>query len=127
MEVRVAIIHEWLDEFAGSELVLSHILRIFPQADVFCLLDYMAESDRAFLEGKKIHTTFFQRLPFVRKHYRKLLPLMPLAVESIDVSSYDVIISNSHAVAKGVLTGPDQVHISYCQTPLRYAWDLQHQ
>lgn len=127
LRLRVAVVHEWLDEFAGSELVLAQILRVFPQADLFCLVDYMAPADRAFLHGKKPQTTFFQHLPFARKLYRKYLPLMPLAAESIDVSSYDLVISSSHAVAKGILTGPDQVHVCYCHTPLRYAWDLQHQ
>src|SRR6058998_647269 len=100
---------------------------MFPHADVFCTVDFMKEPDRAFLQGRKVQTTFIQHLPFARKHYRKFLPLMPLAVESIDVSSYDLVISSSHAVAKGILTGPDQVHICYCHTPLRSAWGLQHQ
>ena len=77
--------------------------------------------------GKRAKTTFIQRLPFASGQYRNYLPLMPLAIEQLDLSSYDVIISSSHAVAKGVLTGPDQLHICYCHTPIRYAWDLQHQ
>ncbi|WP_446925473.1 glycosyltransferase, partial [Klebsiella pneumoniae] len=76
---------------------------------------------------KKAKTTFIQTLPKAKKYYQKYLPLMPFAIEQLDVSSHDLIISSSHAVAKGILTGPDQLHISYVHSPIRYAWDLQHQ
>lgn len=120
------MIHEWLDTFAGSEKVLEQILQLFPQADLFILVDFMPESDRAFLHRKSVRTSFIQGLPWARKNFRYYLPLMPMAVEQFDVSSYDLVISNSHAVAKGVLTGPDQMHICYCHSPMRYAWDLHH-
>jgi glycosyltransferase involved in cell wall biosynthesis len=77
--------------------------------------------------GKRAKTTFIQRLPFARTKFRSYLPLMPLAIEQLDLSDYDLVISSNHAVAKGVLTGPDQTHVCYCHTPIRYAWDLQHQ
>jgi glycosyltransferase involved in cell wall biosynthesis len=126
-ELRVAIIHDWLVTYAGAERVLEQLLRIFPGADVFTLLDLLPERDRGFLDGVRIHTSFIQRLPILRRRYRAILPLMPIAVEQFDVSGYDLVLSSSHAVAKGVLTGPEQLHISYCHSPMRYAWDLQHQ
>ncbi|HEJ2439342.1 TPA: glycosyltransferase [Burkholderia multivorans] len=123
--LRVAIVHDWLVTYAGAERVLEQILACFPDADLFSLVDFL--DDRAFVRGKPVTTTFIQKLPFARTKYRSYLPLMPLAIEQLDVSGYDLVISSSHAVAKGVLTGPDQVHISYVHSPIRYAWDLQHQ
>src|SRR5271155_5707145 len=125
--MRVAIVHEWLVTYSGSEKVLEMMLSMFPQADVFCLVDVMPEPLRAWLKGRRVRTSFLQALPGVRYYHRKLLPLMPFAVEQLDVSGYDLVISNSHAVAKGVITGADQLHICYCYTPMRYAWDLQVQ
>jgi glycosyltransferase involved in cell wall biosynthesis len=124
---RIAVIHDWLTTYAGAERVLEQILALYPDADLFAVCDFLSESDRAFLGGRIPTTTFIQRLPGARKHYRSYLPLMPLAIEQIDLSAYDLVISSSHAVAKGVLTGPDQLHISYVHSPIRYAWDLQHQ
>ncbi|MGF6599744.1 glycosyltransferase involved in cell wall biosynthesis [Paraburkholderia sp. GAS448] len=123
--VRVAIVHDWLVTYAGAERVLEQIIACFPDADLFSLVDFL--DDRTFVRGKPVTTSFIQKLPFARTKYRAWLPLMPLAIEQLDVSDYDVVISSSHAVAKGVLTGPDQVHISYVHSPIRYAWDLQHQ
>jgi glycosyltransferase involved in cell wall biosynthesis len=125
--VKIAIIHEWLTTYAGSEKVLAAILAEYPQADLFCLIDFMPESDRGWLQGRVPRTSFLQRIPGAGHIYRYLLPLMPFAIEQYDLSDYDVVISNSHAVAKGVITGPDQLHICYCYTPMRYAWDLQNQ
>lgn len=125
--VRVAVVHEWFTKFAGSEMVLEQILKIVPNADVFVLVDFLPEEDRAFLKGKSVHTSFIQSLPFAKTKYRSYLPLMPLAIEQFDVSGYDIVISSNHAVAKGVITGPDQLHICYVHSPIRYAWDLQHQ
>ncbi len=121
------MVHEWLTTFAGSETVLREILALFPQADLFTLVDFLSEQDRARIFGKRAHTSFIQRLPFARRRYRGYLPLMPFAIEQFDLSAYDLVISSHHAVAKGVLTGPDQLHICYCHTPIRYAWDLQHE
>ncbi len=122
---RVAIVHDWLVTYAGAERVLEQMIACFPQADIFSLVDFV--EDRKFLHGKRATTSFIQRLPFARKKYRAYLPLMPLAIEQLDLGAYDLVISSSHAVAKGVLTGPDQVHVSYVHSPIRYAWDLQHQ
>jgi glycosyltransferase involved in cell wall biosynthesis len=124
---RVAVVHEWLASYAGSERVVREILAIYPEADLFGVVDFLSDADRARLFGKTAKTTFIQRLPFARKKFRGYLPLMPLAVEQFDLSGFDLVISSSHAVAKGVLTGPDQFHICYCHTPIRYAWDMQHQ
>jgi glycosyltransferase involved in cell wall biosynthesis len=124
---RVAIVHEWLDTYAGSEKVVEQMLRIWPHADLFAVVDFLDDAQRGFVLGKRAHTTFIQRLPGARKHFRTYLPLMPLAVEQLDLSSYDLVVSSSHAVAKGVITGPHQLHVSYVHSPIRYAWDLQHQ
>ncbi|MBM3587801.1 MAG: glycosyltransferase family 4 protein [Alphaproteobacteria bacterium] len=125
--MKTALVHEWLDSYAGSERVLEQLLLEWPEADVFAVCDFMPEAERGFLQGKPITTSFIQKMPFARKHFRKFLGLMPLAIELLDLSAYDVVISSSHAVAKGVLTGPGQLHISYVHSPMRYAWDLQHQ
>lgn len=124
---RVAVVHDWLTTYAGAERVLEQILSLYPEADVFAICDFLPESERTFLGGRQPRTTFIQKLPGARKYYRHYLALMPLAIEQLDLSSYDLVISSSHAVAKGVLTGPDQLHVSYVYTPIRYAWDLQHQ
>lgn len=127
MKLRVAVVHEWLTTYAGSEKVVEQILKIFPQADLFVLVDFLDENKRELFGGRHPTTSFIQRLPGARKHYRNYLPLMPLAIEQFDLTGYDLIISSNHAVAKGVITGPNQIHISYVHSPIRYAWDLQHQ
>lgn len=127
MTVRVAIIHDWLYTYAGAEKVLEQIINCFPDADLFSLIDFLPDNERGFIQNKSVITSFIQKLPFAKTKHREYLPLMPLAVEQFDVSSYDLVISSSHAVAKGVLTGPDQLHICYCHSPIRYAWDMQHQ
>jgi glycosyltransferase involved in cell wall biosynthesis len=124
---RVAVVHEWLDTYAGSERVVREILTLYPDADLFAVVDFLIPEDRAKLFNKQAKTSFIQRLPFASKKFRAYLPLMPIAIEQFDLSAYDLVISSSHAVAKGILTGPDQTHICYCHTPIRYAWDLQHQ
>ncbi len=125
--MKVAIVHEWLTQYAGSERVVSEILAIYPEADLFCIVDFLSDNERSLFLNKKVKTSFIQKLPFARKRFRNYLPLMPLAIEQFDLSAYDLIISSSHAVAKGVITGPDQLHICYVHSPIRYAWDLQHQ
>ncbi|GAB3910718.1 hypothetical protein GCM10028803_50690 [Larkinella knui] len=124
---KVALIHEWLVTFAGSESVVEQILALYPQSDLFTLVDFLPESQRPLIQNKTATTSFIQKLPWAKKKYRTYLPLMPLAVEQFDLSAYDVVLSSSHAVAKGVLTGPNQLHICYCHSPMRYAWDLYHQ
>ncbi|MBD8807672.1 MULTISPECIES: glycosyltransferase family 4 protein [Pseudomonas syringae group] len=125
--MRIAIVHDWLVTYAGAERVLASLINIWPEADLFAVIDFLSDEDRAHLHGKVATTTFIQNLPNARKRYQRYLPLMPLAIEQLDLSGYDLIISSSHAVAKGVLSGPDQLHISYIHSPIRYAWDLQHQ
>ncbi|HSW68845.1 MAG TPA: glycosyltransferase family 4 protein [Gammaproteobacteria bacterium] len=125
--MKIAIVCDWLVTYAGAERVLEELLICFPDADVFAVVDFLEPKDRHFLQNKSVKTTFIQKLPFAKKHYRAYLNWMPLAIEQLDVSAYDLVISSSHAVAKGVMTGPDQVHISYVHSPMRYAWDLQHQ
>ena len=124
---RPLLVHEWLETYAGSERVLEQMLISLPDSELACLCDFVPEDQRDFLQGKRPKTTFIQRLPGAAKHFRNYLPLMPIAIEQMDVSAYDVILSSSHAVAKGVLTGPDQLHLCMCYSPIRYAWDLQHQ
>jgi glycosyltransferase involved in cell wall biosynthesis len=103
------------------------MLQVFPQADLFSLIDFLPANDRGFLGGREIRTSFLQKMPFVHKHYQLYLALMPLAIEQMDVSGYDLIISNCHAVSKGIISGSEQLHISYLYTPIRYAWDMQNE
>lgn len=125
--MKVAIVCDWLVTYAGAERVVEQLLNIYPDADIFCLVDFLSKGKRDFIKNKKTHTSFIQKLPGARKHYRSYLPLMPLAIEQLDVTDYDLVISSSHCVAKGILTGPNQIHISYVHSPIRYAWDLTHQ
>lgn len=126
-QLRVAVVHDWLVTYAGAERVLERMLHLFPQADVYSTVDFLPDRDRRLVAGHATTPSFIQKLPAAREHYRNYLPLMPLAVEQFDLSSYNVVISSSHAVAKGVITGPDQLHVCMCYSPIRYAWDLQHQ
>jgi glycosyltransferase involved in cell wall biosynthesis len=125
--MKTAIVCDWLVAIGGAEKFLGHLLNCYPNADLFAVVDFIDADQREFLRNKPVKTTFIQKLPFAKSRYRGYLPLMPIAIEQLDVSDYDLIISSSHAVAKGVITGPDQVHISYVHSPMRYAWDLQHQ
>lgn len=125
--VKVAVIHDWLTVYAGAERVLEQILLLYPHADLFSTIDFLPNHERAFIQNKCANTSFIQKLPFAERNYRSYLALMPLAVEQFDLSGYDLVLSCSHAVAKGVITGPDQLHISYVHSPMRYAWDLQQQ
>lgn len=122
--MKVAIVHEWLVNYAGSERVVESFINIFPEADVFALVDFLNEEHRnQILKGKFAKTSFIQELPFAKKHHRKYLPLFPKAIESLDLSKYDLILSSSHAVTKGVRKNKNQLHISYCHSPMRYIWD----
>lgn len=124
-QYKIAYVHDWLVVNGGAEKVAQGILEIFPQADVFSLIDFLEEKDRKeILQDKKSKTTFIQGLPFARKFYRYYLPLFPYAIEQLDLRGYDIVISSSYSVAKGVLTTPKQVHVCYCHSPVRYAWDL---
>ncbi len=123
----VAVVHDWLTVYSGAERVLEQVIALHPKCDVFASIDFLPEAERAFLGGKTPVTSFAQHLPLMRKHYRKFLPLLMFAMEQLDVSQHELVVSSSAAIAKGVLTGPDQLHISYVHSPMRYAWDLQHE
>jgi glycosyltransferase involved in cell wall biosynthesis len=125
--LKTAIVHEWLVNYAGSERCVESFTNIWTDAPVYALVDFLNEEERKIiLKGKKAIPSFIQKLPFAKTQHRKYLPLFPLAVEQFDLNQYDLVISSSHAVAKGVLTNLDQLHICYCYTPMRYAWDLYH-
>lgn len=125
--MKVAVVHDWLVTIAGAEKVLSEILKIYPQADLYSVIDFLSDEERSKISGKQAAVSFLQKLPMAKSKYRTYLPLMPLAIEQFDLSGYDLVISSSYAVAKGVITGPDQLHVCYCHSPIRYAWDLQSQ
>jgi glycosyltransferase involved in cell wall biosynthesis len=123
-----AIVHEWFDSYAGSEKCVESFNNLYPDADVFALANYLTDAElQQVLRGKKPNTSFIQNLPYSKKIFRSLLPLFPYAIEQFDLSAYDIIISSTHAVAKGVLNNSNQLHIAYCHTPMRYAWDLYFQ
>ena len=123
--MKYALIHEWLTPLAtgGSELVVKEILQHI-DADLYALIDFESSNPESYLYKRKIGTTFLQHLPMAKKGVQKYLPLLPLAIEQIDLREYDIVLSSSHAVAKGVLTSPQQLHICYCHTPMRYAWEM---
>lgn len=124
---KVVIVQDWLTENGGAEKVLSSLLEIYPEADIYSLVDFLDVQDRqAILKGKNSTNSFIQKLPFAKKHFRNYLPLFPIAIEQLDLSAYDLVISSSYAVAKGIMTNPHQTHICYCHSPIRYAWDMYH-
>jgi glycosyltransferase involved in cell wall biosynthesis len=124
--MRVAVVHEFLYVFGGAERVLKAILDIFPDADLYCLFDRLDSAARQRIGIKDAKTTFLHKFPYIEKYHRLCLGLMPIAIEQLDLSQYDLVISSNASVAKGVITGPDQLHISYVHSPMRYAWDMQH-
>lgn len=126
--MKKALIHEWFSTYAGSEKCVESFTNIWDDFEVYSLIDFLDDNDRqTILKGKKANTSFIQNLPKAKVKYRNYLPLFPFAIEQFDLSEYDVILSSSHAVAKGILTHSNQLHISYVHTPIRYAWDLYHQ
>ncbi|MCL5127264.1 glycosyltransferase [Algibacter sp. L4_22] len=126
--MKQALIHDWYYISGGAEKVVHSFNNIWDDFDHFALVDFLNEKDRAFiLNGKKAKTSFIQKLPTARSNHRKFLQLFPLAVEQFDLREYDFILSSSASVAKGVLSNQNQLHISYCHSPMRYAWDLYHQ
>lgn len=125
--MRKALIHDWYTVYGGAERCVESFTNIWSDFDHFSLIDDLSNNNREIiLKGKKSKTSFIQRLPFGKKKYRTYLPLFPFAIEQFDLSEYELIISSS-SVAKGVLTKPDQIHIAYVYSPVRYAWDLYHQ
>jgi len=125
--MRIALIHDWLDTWGGGENVLAALVALYPEAELFALVDFLSDAHRARLGRKPIRTSFIQRLPLARRHFRKYFALMPQAVERFDLSPYELVISSSHSVAKGVRTHSGQLHICLCHSPARYAWDLEAQ
>jgi glycosyltransferase involved in cell wall biosynthesis len=123
--LKYALVHEWLTPKAtgGSEIVVREILN-FIDADLYSLIDFESVNPESYLFQRQIGTTFLQHFPQAYNGVQKYLPLLPLAIEQLDLRAYDVILSSSHTVAKGVLTIPGQLHICYCHTPMRFAWDL---
>ena len=124
-DINYALVHEWLTPQAtgGSELVVKEILQCI-DADLYALIDFESTNPASYLYHRQIGTTFLQNLPGAKSGIQKYLPLMPIAIEQLDLRHYDVILSSAHAVAKGILTTPQQLHLCYCHTPMRYAWDL---
>ena len=121
--MRVAIIHDWLTGMRGGERCLEIFCELFPEADLYTLL-HIPGSVSPTIGKMSIKTSFIQRLPFSKKSYRRYLPLFPMAVERFNLKGYDLILSCSHCVAKGVIPPPDALNISYLLTPMRYAWDM---
>lgn len=124
---RIGIVHDWLPVYAGAERVLGEMIAACPDSDLYSLIDFLPPDQREFLCGKPVRTSFMQRLPFARNNYRFYLPFAPYAIEQFDLTGYDVVVSSSYVVAKGVLTTAEQLHISYVHSPVRYAWDLHFQ
>jgi glycosyltransferase involved in cell wall biosynthesis len=120
--VRVALVHDWLTGMRGGEKVLLSLARLFPEAPIFTLL-HVPGSVAPELEAREIHTTFVQHLPDVERRYRHYLPLFPAAAGAIDLRDFDLVVSSSHCVAKGVRPAPGALHLCYCHTPMRYVWD----
>lgn len=125
VRVRVAIVHDYLTQFGGAERVLKVLMEIFPHAPVYTLV-HDPKVTKGLLDGRRIRTSFLQRVPLARSKHRLFPIIMPLAVEQFDLSAYDLVISASHSFGKGVITKPETLHVSYCFTPLRYAWGDSH-
>lgn len=125
--LRVAIVQEWLVTVGGSDKVVKAILDVFPQADVYTLVAKKEICDELGIDWNKVHTSFIQKMPLGTKKHRAYLPLFPFAIEQFDLRGYDIVISSSHCVAKGVLTKADQLHICYCHSPIRYVWDMYNE
>jgi glycosyltransferase involved in cell wall biosynthesis len=121
-DIRVALVHDWLTGQRGGEKVLEVLAEIFPNAPIFTLFHFPG-SQTDWLEKREIRTSFLQRFPFLKKKYRLYLPFFPIAAELFDLADYDLVISSSHCVAKGIIPGPDSLHISYIHSPVRYAWN----
>lgn len=125
--MKVAIVHEWVTVIAGSESCFKVFTEIYPDADIFVLVSDDKSLRKLNIDPSRVTNSFIQKLPKSKTKWKNYLPLFPYAVEQFDLSDYDVIISSSHAVAKGVITNANQIHICYIYSPIRYAWDLYHQ
>lgn len=125
--MKVAIVQEWLVTVGGSDKVVKAILDVFPDADIYTLVAKKEVCDELGIPWEKVHTSFIQKMPLGTKKHRAYLPLFPFAIEQFDLRGYDVVISSSHCVAKGILTKADQLHICYCHSPIRYCWDMYNE
>lgn len=125
--MKVAIVQEWLVTVGGSDKVVKAILDVFPDADIYTLVAKKEVCDELGIPWEKVHTSFIQKMPLGTKKHRAYLPLFPFAIEQFNLRGYDVVISSSHCVAKGVLTKADQLHICYCHSPIRYCWDMYNE
>lgn len=125
--IKVAIVQEWLVSIGGSDKVVKAILDVFPQADIYTLVAKREICEELGIPWERVQTSFIQRMPLGTKKHRAYLPLFPFAIEQFDLRGYDVVISSSHCVAKGVLTKADQLHICYCHSPIRYCWDMYNE
>ena len=125
--MKVAIIQEWLVTVGGSDKVVKAIADVFPGADIYTLVAKKEVCEELGIDWNKVHTSFIQKMPLGTKKHRAYLPLFPFAIEQFDLRGYDVVISSSHSVAKGVLTKADQLHICYCHSPIRYVWDMYNE
>ena len=126
--MKKALVHDWYTVYGGAEKCVESFTNIWSDFDHFSLIDNLSDKDRqVILKGKETKNSFIQKLPFGKTKYRSYLPLFPLAIEQLDFEDYELVISSSSSVAKGILTRPDQLHISYVYSPMRYAWDLYHQ
>lgn len=127
--MKVAFVQDWLTVDGGAEKVAKEIINCFDDVDIFCLIDFLSDKDRKeIIQGKSTKTSFIQKLPFAKKFYRNYFPLFPTAIESLDFTGYDLIVSSSYSVAKGLKKADkNQIHICYCHSPIRYAWDLQEE
>jgi glycosyltransferase involved in cell wall biosynthesis len=121
--LKVALVHDWLTGMRGGEKCLEILCELYPEADLYTLLSVRDRLSGS-IKGMKIKPSFIQKLPMASRYYRYYLPLFPTAIERFDLKAYDLVISTSHCVAKGVLSAPDALHISYCFTPMRYIWDM---
>lgn len=125
--MKTCFVHEYLIDYGGAEQVLKGFLEIWPNSPIFTLIYDKEGNCKEIIESTEVIGSFLNKFPFAKRNHRAYLPLMPLAIEQLDLSGYDVVISESHAIAKGVITGPNQLHIGYIHTPIRYAWDMQGQ
>lgn len=123
--MKVALVHDYLNQYGGAERVLEAFCQIFPKAPIYTLI-YDKEKTGFAFNNKEIKTSFLQKIPLVKSHHRPFLMLMPLAIEQFDFSEYDLVLSDSASYAKGVITSHETLHICYCHTPIRYAWDDSH-
>lgn len=123
--MKKALIHDWFSAFGGAEKCIASFTNVWNDFDIYSLIDFLDDKNRdTILKGKKANTSFIQKMPKAQDKYRNYLPLFPFAIEQFNLEEYDLILSSSHCVAKGVLTHSNQLHISYVHTPVRYAWDL---